>query len=264
MKGRHVILGCTILLLQSLFLLGQSQDEICVPQFVNGSLGPFRWETTVMIQNQEQAQAQIQLRFFQNDGQALNNFQFRTRMGFGKQFQVGSNGLLTPDPVRERSMMSLRSAGQGPLQIGFCLIQSQGRIQAQARLHVYDSSGTLLHEAALSNPGRFLQGSFFADLTDGRQMGVVVTNPSAETTANCRLEIFAEDGVEALGSVDLQMGPHSQSSKYLFEYFPDLLTGDVGFVRITCDNPVCALALQLKGLSMLQVPIFVEIDDSSQ
>ena len=43
--------------------------------------------------------------------------------------------------------------------------------------------------------------------------------------------------------------------------FPGLLTGDVGFVHVTCENPVCGVALQLRGLRMLQIPISVELEE---
>lgn len=54
------------------------------------------------------------------------------------------------------------------------------------------------------------------------------------------------------------MGPHAQTARFMRELFPGILTDGVGFVRVTCDNPICPLALHLRGLAMTQIPVVSE------
>ncbi len=261
MRNRLVIFTL-FLASQAALTLAQDQTQICVPQFVDGALGPYRWQTSLILQNQDQTQAQARLHFLDNNGQPLSGILLRERLGQGQQMGAGSGGQLETVPINGRTMRSYRSESMGPLQAGYVLIESQNRIQAHAMLHLYDAQGNLVSETGIIPGPQFRSGGFLADQTDGKGLGLALLNPSAEQAAMCSLELYEEDGETPLGTVDVELAPRAQIARILLELFPELLTGEVGFVRVSCDSPVCALALQLRGLQMLQIPVFVENGDS--
>ena len=97
----------------------------------------------------------------------------------------------------------------------------------------------------------------------GQGVAFAFTNPDPDLINTCTVELFEEEGTEPIGSVDMEIGPRSQIGQFLFDMFPGLLTGEVGFVRVTCDSPICGVALQLRGLQMLQIPIVVEVEEAA-
>ncbi len=248
--------GFAALWLQGATVLAQTQ--ICVPQFLDGNAGPFQWRTTLVLQNQDQVQAQVRLNFYDNNGAPLHQFAMRRRGGSGSQGQVGPNGQFDPEPIRARSAVGYQSGGQGALQAGYIMIQSQNRIQVHSRLQLFDSAGNLMSETIAVPEQPFRHAGFYADRADGAGIGLALTNPSTSQTAICTLEIIDSDGITVLGTTQITLGPHSQTARFLFELFPDILTDEVGFVRITCSDPVCALVLHLHGLVMAQIPIVIE------
>jgi hypothetical protein len=254
---RHILaFGFAALWLQGATVLAQTQ--VCVPQFLDGNSGPFQWRTTLVLQNQDQAQAQVQLNFYDNNGTPMRQFEMRRRGGPGSQAQVGPGGQFDPEPIRAGFAVGYQSGGQGALQAGYVSIQSQNRIQVQSRLQLFDSVGNLISEAIVVPGEQFSRSGFYADQAGGAGIGLALTNPSANQTAICTLEIIGADGIAVLGTTQIALGPHSQTARFLFELFPSILTDDVGFVRITCSEPVCALALQLRGLAMAQIPVVIE------
>jgi len=239
-------------------LVAQDQERICIPQFVDGTAGPFRWHTTLMIHNSEQTQTQARLRFFDNDGQPMEGLQLRERMGQGQSAQGGAGGLFETRPLGEGATRSYRSQGEGQFQAGYCLIESDVPLQVHARLQLYGTEGTLIGESGIIPTPQFRAGGFFADRTEGREVGFALMNSAQQGTAACTMEVWEEDGTEPLGTYDLELGPHSQTARYLKELFPDVLADGSGFVRISCDRPVCALALHLHGFQMLQIPVYID------
>jgi hypothetical protein len=246
-------------LLTCAFLGGSaySQTDVCIPQFLNGAAGPFQWKTMLVLQNQEQNQAQVQVQFFNNNGMPLQQLTMSRRGRQGGQGPVNSNGQFNPQPIRARTAVAYRSEGDGGFQSGFAKIQSQSRIRTHARLQLHDSTGNVISETNIVPGPQFRSGSFFADRSDGAGIGLALANPSSSQSATCTLEIFNEDGV-SLGMTQITVGPHSQIAQFLFQAFPNVLEDDVALIEISCDSPVCALALHLRGLSMTQIPIVVE------
>ena len=233
-----------------------AQTTVCVPQFLNGSLGAYQWRTTLILQNQEQIQAQIQLHFRDSNGAPIQQLRMTRAYGQGPQYGVGLNGEWSPDPIRARSMIALRSTGEGGLQAGYVMVQSQQRIQVQARLQVFDANGTLVSETGAIPGPQFRQGTFYAGRSQGALIGLALINPSTDRTVACTVEVVSEEG-EVLGTTIVALGAHAQIASYLFELFPQLLTDEGTFVRITCVDPVCALVLHLNGLEMFQIPVVV-------
>jgi len=234
-----------------------AQTDVCIPQFLDGVAGPFQWRTMVVLQNQDQNQAQVQMQFYNNNGVSMQQFTMNRRGGQGGQGPVGPNGQFNPEPIRERAAVGFRSGGEGGLQSGFVQIQSQSRIQAHTRLQIFDFTGNLISETNITPGPQFRNGSFYADRSDGAGIGLALTNPLQAQTTICTLEIFADDGT-LLGATEITLGPRSQTAQFLFQLFPDILEDDVEYVRISCDNLICALALHLRGLSMTQIPVVVE------
>ena len=249
-----LILEIFVILIMSPIAFGQT--DICIPQFVDGIVGPLQYRTMVVLQNQEQNQAQVQLQFYDNNGAPMQQFMMHRRGMHGGQ-SPASNGQFTPDPIGPGGAMGYRSGGEGGFQVGFVQIQSQSRIQAHTRAQLFDLSGNLLSETNIIPGPQFHNGSFYADRADGAGIGLALTNISGNQTTICTLEIFADDGT-LLDTTQITLGPHSQIAQFLFQIFPDILTDDVGYVRISCDNPICALALHLRGFGMTQIPVVVE------
>lgn len=247
--------GFVALWLQGAAALAQTQ--VCVPQFLDGSAGPFQWRTTLVLQNQDQTQAQVRFNFYDNNGTPFQ-LEMRRRGGPGSPLQVGPGGQFDPEPIRARAAVGYQSSGRGALQAGYVMIQSQNRIQVQSRLHLLDGTGNIVSEAIIVPGQQFFRAGFYADQSDGAGIGLALCNPSTTRTAICTLELVASDGETILGTTQISLGPHSQTARFLFELFPALLTDAVGFVRITCSEPVCALALHLRGLVMAQIPIVIE------
>jgi hypothetical protein len=238
-----------------------AQTELCVPQFLDGIVGPFQYRTTLVIQNQEQNQATVQFQFYDNNGMPMQQFMMNRRNGPGGHGPVGSNGQFNPDPIQSRAAVGYRSAGEGGLQTGFVMIRAQDRIQAHAQIQLYDFLGTILSETNIVPGAQFRQGSFYADRSDGAGIGLALTNPAEFQTAVVTLEIMAEDDVTVLGTAQVTLGPHAQIAQYIFQLFPNILTDDIGYIRITSSNPICALALHLRGFSMNQIPVVIEDPD---
>lgn len=235
-----------------------AQNEICIPQFVDGVVGPFRWQTTLVLHNQDRTPAQMQLHFYNNNGQPMAGMTMRGNGGRGPHNQLGPGGQFGPNPVNPGAMVGYRSNGQGPVQAGSVLIQSPNRIQAHAMLHLMDASGNTVSEAGVTPQPPFRAGSFYMDHSGGADVGGSFSNPSPAQPVNCTLEIFGEDGITPLGTAQLSMGPRTQTARLMREIFPGILTDGIGFIRVTCDNPICPLALHLRGFAMTQIPIIVE------
>lgn len=235
-----------------------AQTEICVPQFLNGASGGFTWRTMLVFENREQTQAQVQLRLFNNNGTPLQQLMMMRRGKPGQGGPVGPNGQFSPEPLRARTAAGYCSTGEGGFQAGSVMVQSQSRIQVHARLQLHDPAGNVVSETAITPGPAFRKGWFFADRTEGVQCGLALVNPAEDRTTVCTAEILADDGVTLLGSTPITLGPHSQTAQYLFELFPQILTGDVSLIRITCTDPVCALSLYLRGLEFFQIPVVIE------
>ena len=238
-----------------------AQSELCIPQFLDGVAGPFQYRTTLVIQNQEQNQATVQFQFYDSNGLPMQQFMMNRRNGSGGQGPVGPNGQFNPAPVQNRAAVGYRSAGEGGLQSGFVMIRSQDRIRAHAQLQLFDHAGNILSETNVVPGAPFRQGSFYADRSDGAGIGLALTNPADNQAVVVTLEIMAEDDVTVLGTAQVTLGPHAQIAQYIFELFPNILTDDIGYIRITSSNPVCALVLHLRGFSMNQIPVVIEDPD---
>ena len=111
-------------------------------------------------------------------------------------------------------------------------------------------------EVGITPGPQFRMGSFYAGTSEGALIGMSLTNPSLDQTVTVSVEVVSEDGT-VLGTTDVTLGPHSQIAKFLFELFPQLLTDEGVFVRITSPDPICALVLNLHGFEMFQIPVFV-------
>ncbi len=232
------------------------QTDICIPQFLDGFSGPHQWRTMLIVQNQEQTQAQARFQFYDNDGQVMNQLRLGRRAQNEHHVNTGPGGQFDTDPIRTRAAIAYRSAGDGALKAGFCKVQSQQRLQVHARLEVRNQAGDLLSETSVIPGPAFRLGGFHADRLEGAAIGLALVNPQPITSATCEIQIFDEDG-NLLGSAPKFLGPYSQTAQYLKQTFPQILTDGIGYVVISCDSPVCALALQLRGLSMLQIPVVV-------
>jgi hypothetical protein len=234
-----------------------AQTQVCVPQFVDGIMGPFQWRTTLVLQNQDQMQSQVQLNFYDTNGAPFQGLAIMRRGGSGSHLQVGPAGQLDPEPIQAHSAAGYQSGGQGAMQAGYVMIQSQNRIHVQSRLQLMDSAGNVVSEAIVVPGAQFRQAGFYADRGDGTGIGLALTNPSASETAICTLEVIGFDE-SILGTTQIPLGPHSQTARFLSELFPGVLMDDVGFVRINCSEPVCALAIHMYGFLMSQIPIVIE------
>ena len=235
-----------------------AQTAVCIPQFLNGTSQGYTWRTMLILQNREQTQAQVQLRFHDKNGAPLHQFMMRRRGQQGQWGQVGPDGEFSPDPIRARAAVCYCSSGEGNLQAGSVRVRSQSRIHVHARLQLMDSGGQVISESSVVPGPAFRRGWFFADRTEGMDSGLALVNPAADRTTFCTAEVFADNGTVLLGTAPITLGPHSQTARYLFELFPQILAGDVSLIRISCTDPVCALSLYLRGLDFYQIPVVIE------
>jgi hypothetical protein len=231
----------------------QTSSSICIPQFVDGTAGPVRWQTTLIIQNQETTQAQIRLHFYRSDGQPSQTT-LNERERLRRRIQAGADGAAATD-LGPGAAGSFRSGGQGPLQTGSCLVDSPARIQAHSMIHLYDGQGNLLQETGIVSQPQFRIANVFVDQADNAAVGLAVANPS-DQSISATFEFIAEDGTTVLGSFEVTLGPHAQIARFVREMFPNFPEG-IGFIRITTSSPVCGMALRLRGLDLSQVPVFI-------
>jgi len=243
-----------------LFVMGASafaQTQVCIPQFLDGVAGPFQWRTTIVVQNQDQNQAQVHLQFYNSNGTPMQQFRMSQRGGQGPFYDVGANGQCDLAPVGARAAVGYQSGGQGSLQAGFVMLQTQNRIQAHAMLQLLDGSGRVISETIINPTAQFRTGSFYADRGDGAAIGLALANLSATQAATCTLDLVSQEGV-VLGTTQLALAANSHTARFLFELFPNIPNDGVGFVRINSDIPICALALRLRDLAMTQIPVVIE------
>lgn len=208
------------------------QNEVCIPLYVDGVTGPYRWETTLVISNQQQTGAEFRLHFYDSNGQTIPGPILSERRGRGPMSPMGPGGQFDPSPINARTMRSYRSHGEDALQSGYCVVESQDRIEAYAQVRLLDHTGNVLSETGIIPGPQFRSGSFFADRMDGQGVGVAFANTSADETT-CTLELFAEDGTTSLGTAEIQLGPGSHTMRMLSELFPDLLADEVGFIVVS-------------------------------
>ncbi len=199
MIGRNLYLMSLVVL--ALAAPSFAQTTVCVPQFVDGQSGSIRWQTTLILMNQEQTQAQVQLQFRDNAGAPMRQLRMTRAHGQGPAQGVDANGEFSPDSIRARSMVALQSSGEGGLQSGYVMVQSQQRIQVQTRLVITDQGGNLLAEVGVTPGPQFRNGSFYAGTSEGALVGMALANPSADRTVTCNVEVVAEDGT-ILGTTD--------------------------------------------------------------
>jgi len=141
--------------------------------------------------------------------------------------------------------------------VGSVMVQSQSRIQVQARLQIMDQNGYLLAETNIGPGPQFRIGHFYAEKPEDAAIGLALNNPSADKTVTCTIEVVAEDAT-VLGITTVTLGPHSQIARFLFELFSQLLTDEgIYKVYVTCPDMVCALALYFHGFEMFEIPVFV-------
>lgn len=255
MKNGIFMAAATSLILMS---SSMAQETVCVPQFVDGVMHQYRWKTTLVLQNAEPTRERIQLHFHSTDGSPMDGVWLRERLGHGPQAAVGPGGQFETPALAGNAVRSYQSLGQGTAQAGYVCADSPDRVRLHAMIHLYDADGNLISDTGII-PGRALRrGSFLADQTEGATGGIAFLNPSFESPTTCAVELFEENGETPIGNATVTLQPRAQIARLLLDMFPELLTGDVGFVRVTCDNPVCLLVLRLRGLEMLQIPVFVE------
>jgi hypothetical protein len=253
MHLRGVISIIVVLLAIPLIANGQTSTSICVPQFVDGSSGPVRWQTTLMIHNQDMTQTQVRLRFYRNDGQP-QQMMINERERLRRRIQAGPDGQAGLD-LSGRSAASFRSMGEGLLQAGSCLIDAPAQLQVHAMIHIYDNQRNLLGETGVVPHPQFRSGNVFADHSDRAEVGIALANPSGQSIT-ATFEFVAEDGTTVLGSFQVTLGPHAQIARFVREMFPAFPEG-IGFVRITTSSPVCGLVLRFRGLDLSQLPVFI-------
>lgn len=239
-----------------LALPAAAQTDICIPQFVDGMSDGLLWRTTLIVRNQEQTQSQLQIHIRQADGDGM---QLRMRQRRGEQAQQHNieDGSFSPDAIRERATVAYRSEGDGPLQTGYALVQSQTRIQARAQLQLHDGNGHLLSEVSLVPAAQFQSGTLHVDHTENGQVGLAFVNASDTTTATVTLELFSPDGV-SLGTTTFDLGPRAHIARFVSEWLSGLLTDDVGYLAISSSSPVCGVGVIFREMTMTQAQLFVD------
>jgi hypothetical protein len=260
-------------------LLAQSQNRVNLGYFANGLFGEYRVQTSLVVQNQEATEATLQLRFRHMNGAPMEGLAIQGRAQKGRQHRAGQNGEVQGLSIPPGAYRNFESTGEGPLEIGSCSVDSPARIRAYSRVRLFDAEGLLVSEVNILPSGSFRGGGFFMGDMDPADIGISLTNTSAESTAVCLLQLF--ETVEGAGNdvpllegdgVTLTLGGDAQTTRMLKELFEeqyettlkeflaDPETGDV-YAIVTCDNPICAVVLHLNGLEYLGIPVNPESPD---
>ncbi|HXK62432.1 MAG TPA: hypothetical protein PLP42_21295 [Acidobacteriota bacterium] len=253
---RILAVGVVCACLSPLTLVRAQQNEVCIPQFVVGTSEGFRWETTLMFFNQQSADVNSQWSLFNAAGQPIGAT-FREQLGQGDPTTIDATGQFTPSPIASGRARSFRFSSEEALQIGFLLITSDAEMTTHARLHLFDDQGNLISETAVIPGPSFTAGAFFVDATDEQLTGLALTNTSPTTPTNCTLKLFSEASNDQIGDdVTITIAPRNQNSQLVQEIFGEsFLENEAGFVLINCDQPVCALAMQVRGVTATQIPV---------
>jgi hypothetical protein len=260
MKSLKVLMIAAVFGFASVGALAQdTENEVCIPQFVTGmGADNYRWETTLMFFNQEETDVTSQWNFFGATGEPFGST-FRERLGRGEPTEVGETGQFEPTPFSGRTGRTFRFSSEGELQPGFLHIRSNGRLQTQARLHLFDADGNLVNETTIIPHPPFQTGAFFIDSTEGQLTGLAMTNIDEDEANTCRLQLFQEGEEGVVATATIELDPRNQNSQLLNEIFEEnFLEDESGFVLIDCDRPVCALALQVRGVQNRQIPIVTD------
>jgi len=258
MKYHKIIVAGALCACISLSAKAQDQNELCIPQFVAGtSEDGSRWETTLMFVNQQEADVTSQWSFFNATGQPVG-YTVREQLGLGDETTIDATGQFAPTPFTAGAGRSFRFSSEEALQPGFVVITSSAPLTAHGRLHLLDAEGNLVNETTFTPGANFQSGTFFVDTTDDRLTGLAITNTSQTATATCTMQLFREGEPDQVGEdVTVTLAPLNQNSQMLQEAFTaaGFLEDEAGYVVINCDQPVCALAMEMRGMNISQIPI---------
>jgi hypothetical protein len=259
MKLRNILVIGLLFALQAMVVSAQDETELCLPQFVHGTFNDdFRWESSIFFFNLGDQDVSPEFTFRTAAGEAWAG-SLAPSLGRGDQVQIGEGGAFSPgQPFAGRAGGTFRTTGEGEFQSGFVTVRAPGRFGVMTRAHLFDSQGNLIAETSMIPQPAFRTGAFLIDTLEGQRTGLAITN-AGEGEATCTLTFFREGEADPVGEIELEaFGPHTQRAEMLDEMFPDLFADDAGFVVISCDQPVCAAAMNLRGLDTRQIPIFVD------
>jgi hypothetical protein len=260
MKLRKILIIGLVFALQALVVSAQeTETELCLPQFVHGTFqDDFRWESSILFFNLSDQELTPEFTFRTAEGEPMMGG-LRTRLGRGDELEIGEGGLFSPaQPFAGRTGTTLRTTSQNEFQSGFVTVRAPGQFGILTRAHLFDAQGNLISETSIIPQPAFRTGGFVIDTMEGQRTGFALTN-AGEQPATCTLTFFQEGEAEASGEVVLEeLGAHTQRAQNLDEIFPDLFADEAGFVLINCDQPVCALAINMRGVTATQIPIFTD------
>jgi hypothetical protein len=254
-----LVIGLAIVL-QAMVVSAQNnqETEICLPQFVHGTFeDDFRWESSIFFFNLGDQELTPEFTFRTGEGEVWEGG-LTTRLGRGDEFQIGEGGVFSPEqPFAGRAGGTFRTVGEEQFRTGFVTVRAPGQFGVMTRAHLFDAQGNLIAETSIIPQPAFRTGAFVIDTFEGQRTGLALAN-THEAEATCTLTFFREGEADAVGEVQLDvLGGGMQTARMLDEMFPELFADDAGFVLIDCDQPVCALAMNLRGLDTRQIPIFV-------
>lgn len=184
---------------------------------------------------------------------------FSTFASDGSPFVLTINGASSSQhdfSVPARGTLRLETPGQADSPIvGWGRLVASREVGAQALFEIR-SQGQLVTQAAVADGGPMRGANFFIDQTTPQRSAVAIANLSSGTIA-VALTATGADG-SAGGTMTIELGPRSQTSRFFDELFPQL--GDFrGTLNLNSSGPVTAIALLQTGLvigSLSPVEIF--------
>jgi len=232
-----------------------AQNRACVPHFVSGFDGRTLWETDLTITRMGFRPFDVSVSFFDSDGHLFQNVTFGDRRTiFGRRFFDP----FSTNPFRLRSGFDVFGIGMSsPLRSGFVVVEALGSFQVNAGFRQAEITGQFIRETTLRSIEPCRVAELFAEEVQRQSFGLVVTNVDPRFPAFGTLEFFPDGSFVPLFRFPLQIGPRVQISRFLTEFFPLLPHGFSGSVRLTFDQPVCALAMDIRQSGMSQIPITV-------
>ncbi len=249
-----VVVSLAVLLGVAFTIPLAAQNRACVPQFVSGFDGRTSWETELTINRTSFRPFDVSVSFFDSDGHLFQNLIFvDRRTTFGRHFVDP----FSKNPFRIRSGFVFGTNPFSPLRFGFVVVEALGSFLVTAGFRQAEITGQFIQETTVRSIEPFRVAELFAEEVQRQSFGLVVTNVDPRLTAFGTLEFFPRGSIVPLFRFPLQLGPQVQVSRFLTEFFPLLPPGFSGSVRLTFDQPVCALAMDIGQSGMRQVPITV-------
>ncbi|HXK59920.1 MAG TPA: hypothetical protein PLP42_08480, partial [Acidobacteriota bacterium] len=231
-----------------------------IPQFVDGFDGQSVWQTTLLVDRPVFTTTQGIVRVFDPRGTFLHQFGFGFGFGFGSflGFNVFGQPIFA-GPFTPLRFFNFRELLGRPLRTGFLLIETPGTVNIVALIRRFSISGTLMSEFRISPLDPFHRARLLSEEFEARLLAFALINTDRFRATFGRFEFFPLGSLDPIFSFPFEIAPHGQFARFLSEMFPEVAASGLrGTIRITSDQALSALVLEINGDQIRQVELVIE------